>query len=680
MPPEPTIHRSGSFGPSGSTPQVDLNAPTTPVAENPVEAAEGSPLLEAMAADRPVLAPSGADNKGIATTDAVHPPTVEADARPASGWRENISKNVGYLKTQDKDNAALTVFHGLTTGSSAGVINLKNDAAMAGQIAGDLGLLGRTSVQVGRAVLNPLVKVGSDAAKLTKDNKEISSWMKLHSASADLKMAGQGVNAAGAALSLLSSVKTTAELGRDFFGDVAASPDRTELHHLLKDYDPATHKLKDSEGQFTIDANNHPKYQRIQELMNAKGADRSRTQAQAACDRLTQVKDITINNSQAASAIMATVGKDAVTTALGSAAGKAVPGVGAAVSLVAAGHATWKAAVNITALNNVRMAEDNAKDDLWLKAISTHIKQERLHNSRTNLATAGANAVSGGLGIAALAAGPGAPAALTVASLCGAGLVAGVGIGVAAFEIGHKAVLAKRREGAEDKFKAFEAELKQEGADKAKLMASLSDGSKIGIAEHALLSRLRGSDPAAREAAVKFLEDFGLTKGTIVKLQTKPAGAAMEALRTALYTDKVSLRGNAIFYSLGSLGRVFGIVQAGRAIKNGFNKLADKITASVTPKPGSGIELPGASNVRGGLKSPEKFSLDEMRTAFKLRGLPPQQVSNDGGAHRARGHSRVAEELSAVGRQQSTYEPPQVRSLFRDADDLEVSNRNVATS
>jgi len=267
---------------------------------------------------------------------------------------------------------------------------------------------------------------------------------------------------------------------------------------------------------------------------------------------------------------------------------------------------------------------------------------------------------------------------VVIAGACGAGLVAGVALGVAAFEIGHKAVLAKRREGSAEKFQEFEAQLKQDGADKTKLMASLSDGSQIGVAEQALLKRLRGEHgPEAREAAVKFLEDFGLNKGTIVKLQTKPFNAAMESMQAALYTEKVEWSRKGAAYSLGTLGRVLGIVQAGRAIKKGLTYLSDKITASVTPKPGSGIELVGTWNVRGGQKSPEKFSLEEMRVALKLQ---PARGSSTSAAGRHREHSRVSEELNAVTQRKSVLDFPPARSLVRDADDLESSYRENATS
>jgi hypothetical protein len=420
----------------------------------------------------------------------------------------------------------------------------------------------------------------------------------------------------------------------------------------------------------------HPTYARIQELMNAKGADRSRSHGQAVCDRLTQVKDMGLTSSSGVAAVMSTVGK----SALAASAANAVPGVGAAVAFISAGHATYKAAVNITAINNVRYAEDNAKDDPFLKAISSHIKQERLHNSRTNLANATANAVSASLQTAAICS-PAAPA-VVIAGACGAGLVAGVALGVAAFEMGHKATLAKRREGGAEKYTEFEAQLKQEGADKAKLMASLSDGSQIGVAEHALLRRLRGDEgPQAREAAVKFLTDFGLTKGTIVKLQTKPFNAAMDSMQAALYTEKVKWKVVVgLKYSPGTLGRVLGIVQAGRAIHKGLSKLADKITASVTPKPGSGIELVGASNVRGGLQSTQKVPLEDMRGTFKLQGLRSSQNPVAGGSHRTSEHSRVNEELDAVSKRKSVLDFPQVRSFASDPDDLEVAYRAAASS
>jgi hypothetical protein len=680
------IGRIGERPSTTSTTHVDQNTPATPVTEPAAAPAADGPHLEAAAPTGPNVSPSGSQNKGLTTTDTAAQPHVEADTQPSVGLGKHVSEFIGKWKAEEKSGPLKGII-GIVSGEGAGVSEFVKDkvdrSAVASQIGANVGWAVRTGIQVDRAIINPLVSISDKVKKAVDSGKAVDAAYKVSGFSKEL---GQGFNAAGAALSFASTAKTAVELVRDVAGDVAAFNDRTEMAKLLEGYDPVTHTLKDEQGNFTIPAStesvvdgekvvtHHPKYERIHELMNAKGADRSRSHGQAVCDRLTQVKDMGLTGSSGVAAVISTVGK----SALAASAANAVPGVGAAVAFISAGHATYKAAVNITAINNVRKAEDNAKDDPFLKAISSHIKQERLHNSRTNLANATANAVSASLQTAAIAsAGP----AVVIAGACGAGLVAGVALGVAAFEMGHKATLAQRREGGAEKFKQFEAQLKQEGADKAKLMASLSDGSKIGVAEHALLKRLRGDEgPQAREAAVKFLTDFGLTKGTIVKLQTKPFNAAMESMQAALYTDKVKWNASAAFhYSLGTLGRVVGIVQAGRAIKKGFEKLADKITASVTPKPGSGIELVGASNVRGGLQSTQKVSLQDIRSTFKLQALSASSTSV-GGVRRTSEHSRVNEELNAVSKRKSVFDLPQVRSFASDPDDLEVDYRATASS
>ncbi|WP_194944714.1 hypothetical protein [Limnohabitans sp. 2KL-3] len=685
-----TLKKIGSGASSGTTPKVDQQT-TTQVQTPPASSPSDDPKFSASPPDRPALVPSGPENKGLTTATAAPHPSVQADTQPTSAWRERVSEFVGNWKAEEKKGPLKGIISG-ATGEGSGVTELvksnKEASPLAAQMVANAGLGIRHAVGVSRAIVNPLTSVSDKVATALKDGKPVDSWLKVSGVPVSI---GQGFNSGLAALSLINSAKTGVELVRDFAGDVAASRDRTALSHLLKDYDINTHTLKDSKGEFTIPATtytmvdgaekaiDHPTYAHIKELMNAKGADRSRTQGQAVCDRLTQLKDITISNSQAANGILSTVGKTAVKAALGDSISKAVPGVGAAVTFVAAGHATWKAAVNISALNNVRLAEDNAKDDLWLKAISSHIKQERLHNSRTNLANAAANAVSGSLQTASLAAGPGAPAALVVAGLCGTALTVGVAIGVTAFEIGHKATLAKRREGAEGKLKDFQTQLQQDGADKAKLMASLSDGSNIGLAEFALMKRLRSSEPKERAAAVKFLTDFGLSKNTIIKLQTKDMKSAMDAMQNALYSEKVNLSWKGLSYTVGSVGRVLGIVQAVNAAKKGLTFLADKITESVTPRQGSGIELVGASNVRGGLKSPPKFSLEETRSAFKLQGAPSTS-SHVRDSHRTGVHSRVNEELNAVIKRNSVLDLPQVRSLAQDADELDNAYRADATA
>jgi hypothetical protein len=372
-----------------------------------------------------------------------------------------------------------------------------------------------------------------------------------------------GVIGTGAALSAVAAVKQDVELVRDTVLDVAAAKDRSRLHELLQNYDVATGHFKDPDsGALQPDPERKAE---IESLVNKKGGDRSRSHLQAAGDRMAQIKDATLANAGFASSVLFTVGKDVVATSVGKSLANVVPGLGIAVNGLAAANATWKAATNFTALNNVQLAADQAKDDPLFAAVAAHVAQERIYNSRKHLLNAATNATGAALSAAALAAGPGAPAGLAVAAIVSSSITTASAIGTAVFEVGHAAQLAARRKDAGKELQGFERQLADtvRPEEKKALWANLAKPENIGVAERALMAKLRNADPQESAKAVKFLEDFGLTKQTINKLKvmSDKGDGHLKALQQALYVDKVALSGRGAVYSLKSFGKVLGVVQ-----------------------------------------------------------------------------------------------------------------------
>jgi hypothetical protein len=443
------------------------------------------------------------------------------------------------------------------------------NTAKALEIAGGVGWGVRQGIAVSDRVVKGLAQASKyDALKSSVRDFPVASTV------------SQGVGGTGAALAGVAAVKQDIELVRDTILDAAAAKDRSRLHELLVGYDVATGHFKDPEsGELKPDPERKAE---IESLVNKKGGDRSRSHLQATGDRVAQIKDATMANAGFASGILLTVGKDVVATSLGKAAANVVPGLGIAVNGLAAANATWKAATNFTALNNVRMAADQAKGDPLFAAVAAHVSQERIYNSRKHLLSAATNATGAALSAAALAAGPGAPAGLAVAAIVSTSITTAAAVGTAVFDVAHSAQLASRRKDAGEGLKTFESQLAaavQPDAQKA-LWANLAKPENIGVAERALMTKLRNPDPQESAKAVKFLEDFGLTKQTINKLKvmSDKGDGHLKALQQALYVDKVTLSGKGAAYTFGSFGRVIGVVQLASTIRNAYQRFAHSET------------------------------------------------------------------------------------------------------
>jgi hypothetical protein len=155
-----------------------------------------------------------------------------------------------------------------------------------------------------------------------------------------------------------------------------------------------------------------------------------------------------------------------------------------------------------------------------------------------------------------------------------------LGLGITAFELGHAYQLSERRkEGSAEALASFKAAVSNDAlseANKAEAFKALADPKNIGLAERALIDRLQNGSPEEVKAAVTFLENFGLSKGTISKLKLASTEKALTALQSALYTDKVKLTLAGAKQSFSSLGKVIGISQFASFVKGKWDRFQIK--------------------------------------------------------------------------------------------------------
>lgn len=329
---------------------------------------------------------------------------------------------------------------------------------------------------------------------------------------------GKALSASWGITGAVGTAKDTVQLGISLAQDVAAHADRKEFEGLVRDFDPASGKFRTGPNQSLED--NPKALERMEELVNTSGADRTQSRLQVAGDRFAKIKDVS-------------VGTVAVVSSAISLAGGSVPGLGVVTASAYAANAIWKSGNNIVALNNVTLAGNNAKGDEVLESISEHIKQERTVQSRKNILTATLNTASLAAQVAALGTGVGAPITAAIGAASTASTLA-----IIAYDGIHNRKIGKDRE----KFgnaEAWSAAKTQQGAQ---LKETLTRPENRGLAERALLDRLRNGTDDQKARAVKYLSDFGLTNQKITQLRlTSDPEKALEKLQKALYSENVKI-------------------------------------------------------------------------------------------------------------------------------------------
>jgi hypothetical protein len=561
------IHRltstSSNQSQSVETDQLVPQDKTQPKEKNPSGLTAGDQ-------NRPALDPQGRQNSSVRETSLTNT-TLKGELNPIYK-KEPQGVEKAFIRLKDAgDHSYFKHVDNLFTGNKAGFtqadaiprarrLNKEERHALTEEIAGNIGLFSKKSWDVGRGVVSGI----SSASKLDALKDSV--------AGAPLNTAAvSGVTGINTAFAGIAVLKSSAELVRDLTLDGFAHKDRATTQALLKNYDPKTGVFTDpTTGKPVSDEDNQKLTAQLKELIGKKGSDRSRTAVQIAGDRLSTIRDT------------ATSGATVVNTALtlAGAAAKVTPGLSQALSAVSATKSTWQATTNIVALNNIQHAAKQAKGDELLQAIAAHVSQERVYNSRKNLVSAAVNFTAVGVGAAALAAGPGAPAALAVASIVTTAATTALGLGITAFELGHAYQLSERRkEGSAEALASFKAAVSNDAlseANKAEAFKALADPKNIGLAERALIDRLQNGSPEEVKAAVTFLENFGLSKGTISKLKLASTEKALTALQSALYTDKVKLTLAGAKQSFSSLGKVIGISQFASFVKGKWDRFQIK--------------------------------------------------------------------------------------------------------
>jgi len=561
------IHRvtstSSNQSQSVETDQLVPQDKTQPKEKNPSGLTAGDQ-------NRPALDPQGRQNSSVRETSLTNT-TLKGELNPIFK-KEPQGVEKAFIRVKEAgDHTFFKHADNLFTGNKAGFtqadaiprahrLNKEERKALTEEIAGNIGLFSKKSWDVGRGIASGI----SSAGKLDALKDSVAS-VPLNT------KAVTGVTGINTAFAGIAVLKSSTELVRDLTLDAFAHKDRATTQALLKNYDPKTGVFTDpTTGKPVSDEDNQKLTAQLKDLIDKKGSDRSRTAVQIAGDRLSTIRDT------------ATSGATVVNTALtlAGAAAKVTPGLSQALSAVSATKSTWQATTNIVALNNIQHAAKQAKGDELLQAIAAHVSQERVYNSRKNLVSAAVNFTAVGVGAAALAAGPGAPAALAVASIVTTAATTALGLGITAFELGHAYQLSERRkEGSAEALASFKAAVSNDAlseANKAEAFKALADPKNIGLAERALIDRLQNGSPEEVKAAVTFLENFGLSKGTISKLKLASTEKALTALQSALYTDKVKLTLAGAKQSFSSLGKVIGISQFASFVKGKWDRFQIK--------------------------------------------------------------------------------------------------------
>lgn len=524
--------------------------------------------LTATDPSRPPLSPQGKQNGSVQETSFTSVSLKGgANIKPASEKAESLLLTVKGASS----STAFKHLDNLFTGNNAGfsqigslgkvisgseVLTKEQTIALSEEAVAGVGLAASKAWSVGTTITYGL----SGASKFDALKDSVSGTPVAGGAFAPIG----GISTAFSGVALL---KSSAELVRDLSLDALAHKDRQVAQSLLKNFDPASGRFSDPiTGKPVSDDENQKLTDQLKGLINKSGGDRSRSTGQVAADRLSTIRDVALSGASVTNSVLGVAGIAA----------KATPGLSQALSAVSAAQTTWKAGVNIVALNNIQHAAKQAKNDPLLQAIAGHVTQERVYNSRKHIVGAAVNFTAVGLGIAALAAGPGAPAALAVASIASSALTTAVSLGTTAFELGHAYQLSQRRkEGSEEALALFKDAVGNDAlsdANKAEAFKALADPQNIGLAERALIDRLQNGSPEEVKTAVKFLEDFGLSKGTISKLKLANPSTALSTLQSALYTDKVAVKLAGFKQSFFTLGKVTGVSQFASFIKGKWDQ------------------------------------------------------------------------------------------------------------
>lgn len=526
--------------------------------------------LEASDPKRPALDPQGRESKSVQETSFTKPDLKASSESALAKEARLLGNNLLEIKGV-ADHTAFKHLDNLFTGRNAGftqigslgkvisgseVLTKEKTIALSEEAVAGVGLAASKAWSVGTTITYGL----SGASKFNALKDSVAGTPVAGGAFAPIG----GINTAFSGIAL---IKSSAELVRDISLDALAHKDRQVAQSLLKNFDPASGRFSDPvSGKPVSDEENQKLTDQLKGLVNKSGGDRSRSTGQVAADRLSTIRDVALSGASVTNSVLTVAGIAA----------KATPGLSQALSAVSAAQTTWKAGVNIVALNNIQHAAKQAKGDPLLQAIAGHVAQERVYNTRKNIVGAAVNFTAVGLGVAALAAGPGAPAALAVASIASSALTTAVSLGTTAFELGHAYQLSQRRkEGSEEALALFKEAVGNDAlsdANKADAFKALGDPKNIGLAERALIDRLQNGSPEEVKTAVKFLEDFGLSKGTISKLKLANPNTALSTLQSALYTDKVAVKLAGFKQSFFTLGKVTGVSQFASFVKGKWDQ------------------------------------------------------------------------------------------------------------
>ena len=603
--------------------------------------------LSATAPGHPSLNPQGRESQSVQETSFTKLALKAGDG----GKGPKVEKALVKIKAV-ADHTAFKHLDNLFTGNKAGFTQIghlgkvvsggkpltkEQTLALSEEIVAGVGLASKKSWDVGREIVKGIKSAGkADALKDSVGSTPLN------------QAAVAGVTGINTAFAGIAVIKSSVELVRDLTLDGLAHADRKEAQALLKNYDAKTGKFADpTSGKPVSDEENKKLTQQLKDLIGKKGGDRVRSPGQVAGDRLSTIRDGAIAS--------ASVVNGALLAA--NVAAKATPGLGQALSAVAATQSTWKAATNIVALNNIQHAAKQAKGDDLLQAIAAHVSQERVYNSRKNIVNAAVNFTSVGLGIAALAAGPGAPAALAVASIVSSAATTATSLGTTAFELGHAYQLSQRRkEGSAEALALFKEAVGNDAlsdANKAEAFKALADPKNIGLAERALIDRLQNGSPEEVQTAVQFLENFGLSKGTISKLKLASTDKALATLQGALYTDKVALKAAGLKQSFFTLGKITGISQFASFVKGKWDQhQATKANGGHNSFQGAWVANKVVSTADGGSKIVRNSGTKDL-----IRGLNTQ-------IHQTR-HGKVSEHFEKLRDKYLKVPQPKIEFINR---------------
>lgn len=330
-------------------------------------------------------------------------------------------------------------------------------------------------------------------------------------------------------LTALQVAKWTSDLGINTTLDIARTKKRQEVLDTLKTYNPVTRRFYDP---VTLREHDDPnKMKQLRDLISTKtnpwatgsGGEVCRKTSQLVSDRLYSMRDIAVKSSNAAVYLGGIAGNLPVLSIISHGA------------LIVAN--AQKSAENIIALQNTKQAKISTNDEA-LKALATHIKQERVYQARSGLAWTGSYALSLAGNVTMMAGG----GVFAVPLVAIAGVInVGVTVGTTIFDFVHARTLAKRRQANTQDYTQWKSLIPKDHQYRNAYLTMLKNKKNIGLAERYTLDRLRHGSDADRQQIVQFLRDLGLSKVTINKIQLhNNEDVALKTLQGALYTDRLN--------------------------------------------------------------------------------------------------------------------------------------------